>query len=346
MPSAPRLVVIGASAGGVSAIKAIVDRLPADLPAAVCVVVHVPAGHRSHLPEILNRARRLPAAHAADGERIQQSRIYVAPPDHHLLIDGEFLRVVRGPRENRQRPAIDPLFRSAARAHGSRVIGVILTGALDDGTAGLQEIKMRHGIALVQDPDTAETDSMPRSALEHVDVDACLPLAAIGDRLVQLVTEESPQPQGEESTAVDARLEFEEAAASLDSEALESDVRPGRLSSFTCPECHGPLWEVENGDLVRYRCRVGHAFSARTLVIEQAQAVERALWIGLRSLEENAALLRRLANRAQAHQSHHSAHRFQERADEIEANAEAIRSTLAVWELPDETLLKEERQSS
>jgi two-component system chemotaxis response regulator CheB len=338
MRSDLRLVVIGASAGGVFALKAIADRLPDHFPAAICVVLHVPSGHPSRLPEILNRTRRLPAAHAADGERIQQSRIYIAPPDHHLLIDGEFLHVVRGPRENRQRPAIDPLFRSAARTHGSRVIGVILSGALDDGTAGLQEIKARHGITLVQDPDTAEADGMPRSALEHVEVDACLPLAAIADRLIELVAEQ-PLPRSDESLTLNVRLEFEDAAARLEPEAIESDVRPGRLSAYTCPECHGPLWELEDGEIVRYRCRVGHAYSSRTLIVEQVQAVERALWIGLRALEENAALLRRLAARAQGRHSHHTAQHFQERAEGIEANAETLRSTLASWELPNEAML-------
>ncbi len=200
-----RIVAIGASAGGVSALRAITDRLPLDLPAAICVVLHVPAGHHSRLPEILNYARRLPAAHAADGERIQPGRIYVAPPDNQLLIGDNFLRVLRGPRENRQRPAIDPLFRSAARAHGSRVIGVVLSGALDDGTAGLREIKGRGGLAIVQDPDEAETDGMPRSAMEHVQVDYCLPMSEIATQIVELVRQPPPPQTGEPPSA---RLEF------------------------------------------------------------------------------------------------------------------------------------------
>jgi two-component system, chemotaxis family, protein-glutamate methylesterase/glutaminase len=184
--------VVGASAGGVAALKTLVSELPETLAAAVFIVLHVPAGSVSRLPEILNHAKRLPAAHAANGERIRGGRIYIAPPDHHLLIDGAYVRVMRGPKENRQRPAIDPLFRSAAMSHAGRVIGVVLTGALDDGTAGLAAIKDAGGIAIVQDPDDADTPDMPRSALAHVDVDFCLPLRAIAAHLTDLV--QSPVP--------------------------------------------------------------------------------------------------------------------------------------------------------
>jgi two-component system chemotaxis response regulator CheB len=334
-----RLIVIGASAGGVAALKTLVDQLPVDLPAAICIVLHVPAGHPSKLPEILNRARKLPAAHAADGERTQAGRIYVAPPDNQLLVADGFLRVVRGPRGNRQRPAIDPLFRSAAGAYGPRVIGVILTGALDDGTIGLQEIKRQGGIALVQDPNEAETASMPRSAMEHVQVDFCLPLAPLAAKLVELVRMPLPDmPSGEPPQ----RLEFEIEADALLPSALADDARrPGKLSGLTCPECHGPLWEIEDGELVRYRCRVGHAYSQQTIMIEQALAVERALWTGLRALEENATLSRRLAKRAAGLNSTHSAQRFTNRAEEIEAQAETLRHTLQSWELPSEAMLDE-----
>jgi two-component system chemotaxis response regulator CheB len=332
-----RVVVIGASAGGVSALKTLVELLPEDFPAAICVVLHVPAGHPSKLPEIMNRARTLPAAHAADGERIRAGRIYVAPPDHQLLVSDGFLRVVRGPRENRQRPAIDPLFRSAAGAYGPRAIGVILTGALDDGTIGLKEIKRQGGIALVQDPKEAETDSMPRSAMEHVQVDFCLPLASLATMLVELVRQPLPaMPTGQPPQ----RLEFEVEADEFLPSALADDARrPGKLSGLTCPECHGPLWEIEDGELIRYRCRVGHAYSQQTIMIEQALAVERALWSGLRALEENATLSRRLAKRAADQHAMHSAQRFTERAEEIESQAETLRHTLQSWELPSEAIL-------
>lgn len=334
-----RIVTIGASAGGVQALKSLVDCLPEDLPAAVCVVLHVPSGHPSRLPEILNRSRRLPAAHAADGERIQAGRIYVAPPDHQLLVADGFLRVVRGPRENRQRPAVDPLFRSAARSYGPQVIGVILSGALDDGTAGLKDVKARGGIAIVQDPQEAETDSMPRSALLHVQVDHCLPIAGIARRIVELLA----QPVFREPVEPpSAQLEFEIEADALETAALADDApRPGRLSALTCPECHGPLWEIDDGQLVRYRCRVGHAFSSQTMVVEQSQAVERALWMGLRALEESATLTRRLAKRAAEQKAMHSAQRFNERAEYIEAQADVLRTTLQSWELPAAELLDE-----
>jgi two-component system, chemotaxis family, protein-glutamate methylesterase/glutaminase len=333
-----RIITVGASAGGVTALKLLVEHLPEDLPAAICIVLHVPSGHQSRLPEILNRARTMPAAHAADGERVQQGRIYIAPPDNQLMVEDGFVRVVRGPRENRQRPAIDPLFRSAARAYGSRAIGVILTGALDDGTAGLREIKERGGIAIVQDPEEAETDSMPRSALAHVDVDFCLPIIAIARQLVELMRLPPPMPQPEPASPV---LDFEIRAGEMDPDVLSSDTRPGRLSALTCPECHGPLWEIDEGILVRYRCRVGHAFSTQTMLVEQAQAVERALWVSLRALEENATLARRLAKRSLERNAAHSAQRFTERAEFIESQADTLRTALQGWELPSETLLDE-----
>jgi two-component system, chemotaxis family, protein-glutamate methylesterase/glutaminase len=334
-----RLITIGASAGGVTALKTLVQLLPEELPAAICVVLHVPSGHPSRLPEILNRARRMPAAHAADGERIRMGRIYIAPPDNQLLVEDGFLRVLRGPRENRQRPAIDPLFRTAARPYGSRCIGVILTGALDDGTAGLVEVKHRGGIAIVQDPEDAETDSMPRSALAHVEVDFCVPLPAIAQQLTDLV---HMPPPAQPSTPLSIQLEFDVAAAEMDPDVLASDTRPGRLSAMTCPECHGPLWEIDDGALIRYRCRVGHAYSTQTMLLEQAQAVERALWVGLRSLEENATLCRRLAKRAADQGANYSAQRFAERAEYIESQAETLRTTLQSWELPSESMLDEE----
>ncbi len=185
------VIVVGASAGGVEALRGLVGSLPIDLPAAVFLVLHIPAQSPSLLPEILSRSGPLRALHPTNGEVIQHGLIYVAPPDHHLLLEDGFVRVVRGPRENRHRPAIDPLFRSAARAYGSRVVGVILTGSLDDGTAGLLAIKRRGGVAIVQDPDDALYSSMPRSALAHVDVDHVLVLSEIGPVLARLTREQA-----------------------------------------------------------------------------------------------------------------------------------------------------------
>src|SRR5688500_11634716 len=194
--TSPPILVIGGSAGGVEALIRIAGQLPRDLPAAVFVALHFPVYSTSMLPRILERAGDLPAAHASDGARIEPGRIYVAPPDRHLIVLRQSVHVVRGPRENGHRPAIDPMFRSAAIAHGNRVVGVVLTGNLDDGTAGLLAIKRRGGIAIVQNPTEALFPSMPASALEHVDVDFVLPLSAIGDQLRALAEELGRRTEG------------------------------------------------------------------------------------------------------------------------------------------------------
>jgi two-component system chemotaxis response regulator CheB len=317
------IVVIGASAGGVEATAALVRGLPADFPAAVFVVVHFPANVRSVLPRILERAGPLPAAHARDGESIEPGRIYVAPPDLHLLLDAGAVRLVRGPKENNARPAIDPLFRTAARAYGTRVIGVILTGTLDDGTAGLMAIKKRGGLAVVQDPADAMFDGMPRNAIENVTVDDVVPLAALPDALARLVRE--PAPAAEEP--MDGKLEYE---SRIDRQAGANDDvgRSGDPSDFTCPECHGTLWEVREADLIRFRCRVGHAYSADTLMVEEEVALEAALWSALRSLEESAALSRRLAARAEERRQSRAAARFARSARDLEARATIVRTAL------------------
>jgi two-component system, chemotaxis family, protein-glutamate methylesterase/glutaminase len=227
------IIVIGASTGGVEALAAIARSLRPDLPAALLLVLHVPAQATSALPLILERAGPLPAAHAVDGEPIQMGRIYVAPPDFHLVCEQGHVRLVRGPRENRNRPAVDPLFRSAARAYGPRVIGVILTGALNDGTAGLMAIKRRGGIAVVQDPADAFFPSMPESALEYVDADYCLPLAEIGPTLTRLAQEPAP---GEAAYPVPAEMEVEAQLLEMDETTMDNEQRPGRISDFTCPE--------------------------------------------------------------------------------------------------------------
>jgi|SRR5882724_1676203 len=183
------IIVVGASAGGVEALMKLVHGLSRNLAASVFIVLHLPAQGSSVLPSILKHAGILNAQHPIDQQKIEMGNIYVAPPDHHLLIEQGLIRVVRGPKENRHRPAIDALFRSAAIAYGAQVVGVVLTGALDDGTAGLLAIKQRNGIAIVQDPNDAIYPDMPRSALKHVAVDYCVPIAEIGPLLVRLVNE-------------------------------------------------------------------------------------------------------------------------------------------------------------
>lgn len=325
------IIVIGGSAGGVEALKELVSGLPPDLPAAVFAVLHVAPYVPSALPEIVSRNGSLPVSLAIDGEAIERGRIYIAPPDHHLLVEREFMRVVRGPKENRVRPAVDPLFRSAAQSYGPRVVGVVLTGALDDGTAGLAAIKRRGGVAVVQDPKEALYPSMPRSAVKHVAVDHCLPLADIAPLLARLATTPAPT---ETLYRVPETLKVETRIARTEESDMEDVEKLGSPSFFTCPECKGALWELNDGELLRFRCHVGHAFSAESLIAEQAEELENALWAALRSLEENAALSRRMAARARERKHQISLMRYEDNARQIDQRASVIREVLRNNEKP------------
>lgn len=299
--------------------------LPPDLAAAVFVVIHIPAASPSYLPEILNRNGPLPASHPLDGEEIERGRIYIAPPDHHLLIERDRTRVVRGPKENRMRPSVDPLFRSAAYAYGTRVVGVILSGTLDDGTAGLLAVKRRGGVAVAQDPRESLYPGMPQSALDNVSVDYCLPLAGIAPLLARLAV----TPAKDDAVyPISEILQTETRIARLEEGQMEDVERIGKLSAFTCPECRGALWELHDGELLRFRCHVGHAYSAESLVADQAEELENALWAALRSLEENAALSRRMAERARERNHHVSLAQFEENAQQVEKHAAIIRQVL------------------
>jgi two-component system, chemotaxis family, protein-glutamate methylesterase/glutaminase len=318
------IIVIGASAGGVEAISTVVAELPRDLRGAVLVVLHLARG-RSVMPEILTRVARMPAVHPSDGERLQFGRIYVAPPDHHLVVEGDTVRTTHGPTENGVRPAVDTLFRSAARFYGPRVIGVVLTGSLDDGTAGLAAIKEAGGIAVVQDPEEAFAPSMPRSAMHHVDVDHVLPLREIGPLLVSLTHENAGSagaPRGPHLRAMEPdRGEVRIAHVPGD--------RPGNLAVFTCPECNGNLWESEDAGILRFRCRVGHVYTADSMLAAHTDGVDRALWFALKALEERVALTRKLAERARGRQHMWVARAFDERALAAEEHAAAVKGVLS-----------------
>lgn len=317
------IVVIGASAGGVEALMTLVRALPADLPAAVFVVLHLPPDGESALPQILSRAGALPAAHSEDGEQIMRGRIYVAPPDHHLLVEQGFVRVMRGPRENRSRPAVDPLFRSAARAYGARVIAVVLSGMLDDGTGGLIAVTKRRGISIVQDPADTLFSGMAESAIKYDHPTYILPVSEIGPLLVRLTHEPA-----REDREVPSAMEEEVNAAAFDFAAVEDANKPGTPSVFGCPECGGVLWEMEEGELIRYRCRVGHAFTADSLVAEQSVQLEAALWAALRGLEEKAALVHRLAARSDEIGRARIAERYTEQEREARQHAAVIRELI------------------
>jgi two-component system, chemotaxis family, protein-glutamate methylesterase/glutaminase len=242
------------------------------------VVLHVPSTGSSALPDILTRHGPLPASHAKDGEPIEQRRIYVAPPDHHLLLRAAHVHLARGPHENGHRPAVDPLFRSAAREYATRVVGVVLSGTLDDGTAGLLAIKSRGGVAIVQHPEDALYPGMPNNAIEHVEVDHLLPAADIAGTLARLTGEPVPEPADPVAAEMTAEVELE----GFSMEAIGGG-HPGRPSGFSCPDCNGVLWEIQDGGLVRFRCRVGHAWSPESLLTQQSEALEGALWVALRS---------------------------------------------------------------
>lgn len=320
------IIVIGASAGGVEALSKLAVQLPEKLPASLFIVLHIPAQGPSLMPDILSRAGPLPATHPVDGEEIRRGHIYVAPPDHHLMLEQGHVRIVRGPRENRHRPAIDPLFRSAAIAYGTRVVGVILTGSLDDGTAGLWAIKQRGGVAVVQDPEDALYPSMPNSALTHVQVDYRLPIAEMGATLVHLANQPAPE-EGVYPVPEDMEQETQYTEMQ-DEDTLASNERLGTPSAFSCPECGGVLWELQNGDLVRFRCRVGHAFSIESVMAAQTEQLEAALWTALKTLEESASLSHRMAQRAHNHGREWLARSFQQQAHNAEQRAITIRQVL------------------
>jgi two-component system chemotaxis response regulator CheB len=318
------IVVIGASAGGMEALQNLVSRLPANLPASLFVVWHLSPGLKSILPSILSKSGPLRAAHPKDGDRIEEGRIYVAPNDHHMLVEKGYVRITKGPKENRFRPAIDPLFRSAAYIYGPRVIGVVLTGALDDGTAGLYTIKLRGGTAIVQEPADAMIRSMPLNALEHTEADYKLPISEIGDLLARLVREEAgPLPATAADENEKTRLEVKIAEGA---DALEANVtRFGELSQFTCPECRGVLTMLKEGNLVRFRCHTGHAFSSSTLLHETTETIEQKLWDGVRALDETVMLLSTLGEQLAREGNTRAAEQCFDKAREMHERADAVR---------------------
>jgi two-component system, chemotaxis family, protein-glutamate methylesterase/glutaminase len=308
------IIVIGASAGGVDAIPRLIGSLPGDLPASVFVVLHIPAQGRDLLPQIIRRAALLSVAHGIDGEKIRKGRVYVAPPDHHLQLDGARVRLSRGPRENFHRPSIDALFRTAAECYGPRVVGVVLTGYLDDGTAGLHAVKSAGGVAIVQDPKDALVPAMPQSALRNVKVDHRVPLGKMGPLLVRLATT-LDLPKKEIS-----RME----KRTMTPKEMEKEF--GLPTSFVCPECNGPLWETKPGASLQFRCHVGHAYSPDSLLADHADGLERALWSAVRTFDERAGLLRRLGKRK--YHSQTIGQKWEARAKEHEQHAEVIRKLL------------------
>jgi two-component system, chemotaxis family, protein-glutamate methylesterase/glutaminase len=318
------IVVIGASAGGVEALRDLCVGLPVDFPAAIFVVWHVASHSLGMLPRILEPASRLPVANAIDGQPITQGTITVAPPDHHMLLENGGVRLTRGPRENGFRPAVDPLFRSAAYYCGPRAIGVVLAGSLDDGTSGLWAIKDRGGVAIVQDPIDALFPDMPRNALRNVSVDYIVPAHELGELLVDVTSEQVDLPEVSPSTSLG--LELESAAmATTDDQDMS---RLGELSQFTCPECHGSLWRISEGKILRFRCRTGHAYGSETLLDELTESIEQNLWASVRGLEENASLLEHMGRHLREHGVSGIADEYLRRAAETKQRARTVRRAI------------------
>jgi two-component system chemotaxis response regulator CheB len=311
------IVVLGASAGGVDVLaRVLADAAGAD--AAFAVVVHMASNARTALPEILHRATGLECRLAEDGDALAAGRVLIAPPDRHLVLRRDRVDVVNAPRENRARPAIDPLYRTAALAYGPRLIAVALSGVLDDGTAGAAAVRRRGGVVVAQDPDDALFADIPRNIIERVGADHVTPSDQIGALVTRLSTEEVADymAMGEdEDPSVAGR------------EELLRKAQNGQITHFTCPECSGTLWEVDEDGIFRYRCRAGHVYSLDALREAQGESVEAALWIAMRALEEQAALSRRVAERSRNLNTPRVA-RHDLRAEEIEEQAHVIRGLL------------------
>jgi two-component system chemotaxis response regulator CheB len=315
------IVVLGGSGGGLEALRLILAGLPADLSAAVFVVIHI--GTVSYLTPVLARAAALTVLQAESGAAIEPGKVYVAAPGRHLLLHDNHILLRRGPRENLSRPAIDALFRSAAVNFGSRVIGVLLSGSLSDGTAGLRAITRCGGLAVVQQPADAVVPDMPRNALRHVDVDHVCRATEIAAILQRLVND----PAGPACEApLDIKLEAAVAAQELAD--MTADDMLGKPSRFTCPECHGALWEIEDGNMLRYRCHVGHAFTADAVLTAQADESEKLLEMLQRSHQERAALARRMAERERRERRDSLAERLEIRAREYEEDALLVRELI------------------
>lgn len=301
------MIAIGASAGGVEVLANLVRELPANLPASLFVALHTAPDVKSVLPDLLSRRGRLPAIHPLHGEPIVPGRIYVAPPDNQLYLRRGSMEIVRGPKENGHRPSVDALFRTASAAYGPQVIGVVLSGYQDCGTAGMLSIKARGGLSVVQDPATAFASEMPQSVLDRVPVDHVANPMELPGLLARLA-------------ATPAGLPAEPGRYVRQLEGAEAGV-PAEL---VCPVCQGTLAEAQPGVFEHFRCHVGHAFSLESLVLEQNEEMERALWAAARALEESAALSRRLGARERGDLRA----RFAERARTQAEQAELIRQIL------------------
>jgi two-component system chemotaxis response regulator CheB len=315
------IVAVGASAGGVLALRRMLGALPGKLQASLLVTQHMPEEGPNQLERILDNAGPLPAGFAVDGEVLERGRIYLAPPNRHLLLAGDRIGLGVGPRENGFRPALDPMFRSCvASGAAGRTIGVVLSGMLGDGAAGLGALQRHGGLAVIQDPADAENPEMPLNALRHVEADHTCPMEGLGPLVEELVSRPAAEslPASEE-----LMLEVEIAA-----HGRATPTPMGRPSNLVCPECHGALGEIRDGDQLRYRCHSGHAYSAEALGLNMAEDVGRALASALRALQERALFFTRMAENAGEGQNAHLVRRYTARADEATRQAKVLQDLL------------------
>lgn len=337
------IVVVGASAGGITALKALVKSLPRDFKGSVFIVLHIPPHTKTVLPSILGKEGPLKAVQPRDMEPIEMGKIYVAANDHHLLIEDGKVRVRRGPKENRFRPSIDALFRSAAYTYGGRVIGIVLSGLLNDGTSGLWTIKRLGGVAIIQEPEDAEFPQMPENVLEYVEVDHTVAAADMGGLLERLTTESSPKKLSIPDEEMKL-LKTEVLIASRDNAFEMGIIEMGELTPFTCPECHGALVRLHQGNILRFRCHTGHAFTASSLLAEVTQSVEEMLWQGMRGMEEISMLLKTIEDHFKSLGNKKAAAKFGDKAEEASHRARLIHDSVFSQEQFSEDIRHEKDQ--
>ena len=317
------VLAIGTSAGGVEALLFLAKRLSRELPAAIFVTIHLPSHSRSALDDVLTRAGPLPAQFARAGDVVRKGHIYIAPPDRHLLLEGERVALGEGPRENNARPAIDPMLRSTALCCSARAIGVVLTGTLGDGASGLWAIRHGGGITVVQDPKDAAFPEMPLTALNRAKPDHVVSLGEMPLLLERLVN----QPAGE-ARPLPRSIVYEVEVARTGRGSMEEMDTFGRRSVLACPDCGGVMWEIDEEDLLRYRCHVGHTYTAEVMSLALVENLRRALASALRALEERVALARKLYQQAVDGGHRLLAETWAEKAREFEREMEVIRGSI------------------
>jgi two-component system chemotaxis response regulator CheB len=328
MPPGRAIVVVGASAGGLNPLRALLRGLPDDLPAAIFVVLHIPATGGSALPRILDRSGPLRADTAVDGEPIESGRVYVAPPDQHLLVVEDTVRLSHGPRQNGVRPAADPLFRSAALHAGRRVTGVVLSGTLDDAALGSATVERRGGRVVVQDPDEAEYDSMPRSAIAATGRAVIVPASALADQVTRLAREGGRVAPAGAAGLGEPDAELAAEIRRLLDGSLDTNQLPRTYTGLSCPECDGPLYFAHREHADTYDCLAGHRWSPQSLVEEHSAALDRELWLAIRSLEERGRITAKLAESARLRGHLLSATRFSSACEEAGRSADALRQAV------------------